>query len=82
MVKKIINDPRGVVDKTLEGFLAAHGTIMKSWRMRGICVKDKKDKVALVIGGGSGHEPMFAFFPGEGPCGRGGLRQHFRVAGP
>ena len=25
MTKKIINDPRSVVDETLEGFLAAHG---------------------------------------------------------
>lgn len=67
MVKKIINDPRSVVDETLEGFLAAHGNDYEKLEdVRGICVKDKKDKVALVIGGGSGHEPMFAFFPGEG----------------
>ena len=67
MTKKIINDPRSVVDETLEGFLAAHGEhYEKLPDVRGICMKQKKDKTALVIGGGSGHEPMFAFFVGDG----------------
>ncbi len=65
-MKKIINAPENVVDQTLQGFIRAHGDqygLLPD--VRGIYVKDKKEKVAVVIGGGSGHEPMFAFFVGE-----------------
>ncbi len=48
MTKKIINDPRSVVDETLEGFLAAHGEhYEKLPDVRGICMKQKKDRRRL-----------------------------------
>lgn len=65
-MKKIINEASNAVDETLAGFVAAHGDkygLLED--VRGLYVKDKKDKTALVIGGGSGHEPLFAFFIGE-----------------
>lgn len=65
-MKKIINDPNTVVNETLEGFLAAHGDkYCRIGDIGGMMVREKKDKVALVIGGGSGHEPIFGMFLGE-----------------
>ncbi len=66
MMKKIINMPGDVVRECAEGFAAAYGgqyELLKE--AAGIRVRDVKDKTALVIGGGSGHEPMFEFFLGE-----------------
>lgn len=65
--KKIINDPADVVREEGEGFLAAFGkTIAAVPGVNGLVKKDIPDgKTALVIGGGSGHEPMFGFFLGE-----------------
>ena len=66
MKKKIINDPENCVSETAEGFLLAHpGLYEKVPDVAGIKVKNVKDKTALVIGGGSGHEPMFSFFVGD-----------------
>jgi dihydroxyacetone kinase-like protein len=66
-MKKIINEPGNVVREMIEGFIAAYG---RHYRMleneNGIVRKDKKDKVGIVIGGGSGHEPLFIGFAGEG----------------
>ena len=66
MKKKIINEPTQVVAQCAEGFLAAHGDLYeKIPGVAGLKVRKTKDKTALVIGGGSGHEPMFGFFLGE-----------------
>lgn len=65
--KKIINDPANVVREEAEGFLAAFGnSIAAVPGANGLVRKQIPDgKVALVIGGGSGHEPMFGFFLGD-----------------
>lgn len=65
-MKKIINRPENVVTECAEGFFAAYGDrFEKVPGVSGIKVRHVKDKPALVIGGGSGHEPMFGFFVGE-----------------
>lgn len=68
MAKKILNAPENVVSEMMEGFLAAHSRhYEKAGDVNGILYKNRrKDKVALVIGGGSGHEPMFSGFVGRG----------------
>lgn len=67
-MKKIINDPNNVVEEMLEGMVAAHPQYLN--RIQGFDVlvrSDKKtDKVALVSGGGSGHEPAHAGYVGKG----------------
>lgn len=67
-MKKIINDPNNVVEEMLEGMVAAHSQYLN--RIQGFDVlvrSDKKtDKVALVSGGGSGHEPAHAGYVGKG----------------
>lgn len=66
-MKKIINSPETCVDEMLEGYLAAYGDLyVRSPTVRGFAVRDKKDKVGILIGGGSGHEPLFGGFVGEG----------------
>jgi dihydroxyacetone kinase-like protein len=66
-LKKIINDPKNVVQETIEGFMAANKkSLDKLKNVNGIIRKDLKDKVGIVIGGGSGHEPLFLGMVGEG----------------
>ncbi|MCH9022024.1 MAG: dihydroxyacetone kinase subunit DhaK [Planctomycetes bacterium] len=65
--KKIINDPKNVVTELLEGLVEANDGRVKMLDGGRALVKSKipKDKVALLIGGGSGHEPLFHGFIGE-----------------
>ncbi|MFN0192483.1 MAG: dihydroxyacetone kinase subunit DhaK [Aestuariivirga sp.] len=66
-VKKIINATDDIVDETLEGVvLASHGKLMRVPGANAICRTHIRDnKVALLIGGGSGHEPMYTAYVGE-----------------
>ena len=74
--KKVMNDPKNVVPELLEGLvLAYHGQIRKLEGLNGL-VKTSlpPGKVGLLIGGGSGHEPLFHGFIGDNmadgaPCG-------------
>lgn len=68
-MKKILNsDVSNVVDEMLLGYLTAYRNFYRkvdgynAFTYRG----HRKNKVALVIGGGSGHEPMFSGFCGAG----------------
>lgn len=67
-MRKIINQRDDIVRESLEGFIAAHERYyVKHPEVNGILYRYKRsEKVALVIGGGSGHEPMFAGFVGRG----------------
>lgn len=67
-MRKIINHPDHAVQEMMEGYVAAYGRYFEKLPdVNGIILRQKrKDKVALVIGGGSGHEPMFSGFIGKG----------------
>jgi len=68
-VKKIINDPATVVDESLAGMALAHPDLITvSYQPAFIARADApvKDKVALVSGGGAGHEPLHGGFVGAG----------------
>ncbi len=68
-MKKLINDPRSVVDESVEGFGLAHADIVTVHpEPKFVTRKDAPvaGKVALVSGGGSGHEPLHAGFVGRG----------------
>ena len=68
--KKIINDPYKVVDEMVDGIVLAHHDILKfaNNNKRAVVRKDApvKDKVGILIGGGSGHEPAFLGYVGKG----------------
>ena len=61
MIKKAINDPKNVVRETIEGFLSLYPDKFKQIDDLTAIVKTElePDKVGLVVGGGSGHEPIF-----------------------
>jgi len=68
-MKKLINDPRAVVDEAVEGFGAAHSDHVKVHPdPLFVTRKDapREGKVGLVSGGGSGHEPLHAGYVGYG----------------
>jgi phosphoenolpyruvate---glycerone phosphotransferase subunit DhaK len=67
-MKKLINTPESVIAESLDGFADAHGDIIKLGPNRAFVqrVARKQGKVALVSGGGSGHEPLHAGFVGLG----------------
>ncbi|MDB5660179.1 MAG: dhaK [Cypionkella sp.] len=68
LTQKLINDGNHAVDEMLRGVLAAHPKHLTLASPRAIVAKHgpRPGKVALVIGGGSGHEPTFLGFVGKG----------------
>jgi dihydroxyacetone kinase-like protein len=68
-MKKLINKPEDVVIEALQGMEKAHGDILKiNYEPAYIARKNspKKGKVAIISGGGSGHEPMHGGLVGIG----------------
>jgi len=66
-MKKVLNKVEQAVDEMCLGIVAANPKLALDQRYRVVMRKDiDKDKVALISGGGSGHEPSHAGFVGEG----------------
>ncbi len=64
--KKILNDPARATAEMMEGLVLAHdGKIGRVEGHGALYLKDiRADKVALLVGGGAGHEPIFGGFIG------------------
>jgi phosphoenolpyruvate---glycerone phosphotransferase subunit DhaK len=68
-MKKFLNDPADVVRESLTGLAAAHADLLRYDADAQIVVRSDapvQGKVALVSGGGSGHEPLHGGFVGRG----------------
>ena len=68
-VKKLINDVENVVTEMLDGLAAAHPEYLERVPGTDVVIRTnakKKDKVVLISGGGSGHEPAHAGYVGKG----------------
>ncbi len=67
-MKKLINDPADVLADALRGIEAASADLRVDHEHRVIYRARPKEsgKVALVSGGGSGHEPLHGGFVGAG----------------
>lgn len=69
-MKKLINNPTNVVDEMIEGYVNAYPQYVKQLaenKRSLITAKESRDnKVGILIGGGSGHEPAFMGYVGEG----------------
>ena len=67
-MKKFVNDPADVLAEALRGIQAAHPDLRVDAEHRVILRAEptRAGKVALVSGGGSGHEPMHGGFVGRG----------------
>ncbi|MCO8245773.1 MULTISPECIES: dihydroxyacetone kinase subunit DhaK [unclassified Haladaptatus] len=68
-MKKLINEPSAVVDEMLDGMVAAHPDEVRRLPDSNVLVRNDapvEGKVAVVSGGGSGHEPTHAGYLGPG----------------
>ena len=68
-MKKLMNDPNAFAAEALEGLAQAYPQYVR--KIEGLTAVTRKEapiagKVAVLTGGGSGHEPMFAGFVGPG----------------
>ena len=68
-MRKLINKPGDIVNELIDGYVAANKDRLK--RVGDYTIVARKDipvknKVAIVIGGGSGHEPLFLEYVGKG----------------
>lgn len=68
MKKKLINNPEEVVEEMVEGIVMAAPDKLEKIEDYNIVIRkgSPNEKVALVSGGGSGHEPTHAGFVGKG----------------
>ncbi len=69
--KKLINDPKNAVDDSLEGLILSSQGLLLSKKDKTVFRSDfqaviSREQVALISGGGSGHEPSQAGFVGKG----------------
>jgi len=67
-MKKLMNKVDDILNEALDGFAAAHAEIVELGEDREfVCRRQiKAGKVALISGGGAGHEPLHAGFVGLG----------------
>jgi len=67
-MKKLINDVDSLLVESLEGFAAAHADIVTLGEAGAFVRRRtlKEGRVALISGGGSGHEPLHSGFVGHG----------------
>src|ERR1700680_4316270 len=67
-MKKLINDAENAMSESLAGFCAAHADIVRRGEHVPYVLRRhlKPGKVALLSGGGSGHEPLHTGFVGQG----------------
>ncbi|WED24760.1 dihydroxyacetone kinase subunit DhaK [Vibrio sp. JC009] len=65
--KKLLNNPDAVAREQFEGFMVAADHLEAIGSLTAAIRKDfRQDKVAIVTGGGAGHEPMYGGFVGNG----------------
>src|ERR671925_1269578 len=68
-LRKSLNEPAQVVKESLAGLAAAHADLVRYDAANQILVRKdapRKGKVALISGGGSGHEPLHGGYVGLG----------------
>jgi len=68
-MKKFMNSVDEILNESLRGFAAAHADIVRLHAKPVFVTRagaTRKGKVALISGGGSGHEPLHAGFVGRG----------------
>lgn len=65
-MKKLMNGAENIVVDMCKGFVLAHPELAFNESYKIISRKEKHQNVALISGGGSGHEPAHAGFVGQG----------------
>lgn len=65
--KHVVNDPRQLVNESLAGLARLNSKVKVDSEFRVVYRKEvPQDQVAIISGGGSGHEPAHAGFVGDG----------------
>lgn len=68
--KKLINEPEDIIAEAIEGMILTHPDMLRVEEATGravVAVDGPRDgKVGVIVGGGSGHEPLFAGYVGRG----------------
>lgn len=69
-MKKLVNNPTNVVEEMIEGYVKAHPNhvrqLAENDRSLVTVSETSENKVGVLIGGGSGHEPGFLGYVGDG----------------
>ncbi|MBP8672538.1 MAG: dihydroxyacetone kinase subunit DhaK [Synergistales bacterium] len=67
-MKKLINSPEDVVSESVEGLVFAHESLLELHPSARVVMRRdrRREKVALISGGGSGHEPLHVGYVGYG----------------
>ncbi|AKG75261.1 dihydroxyacetone kinase subunit DhaK [Salinicoccus halodurans] len=69
-MKKLMNDSKNIVEEMVEGYVKAHPKHIKQVPENGralVTAKEtREEKVGILVGGGSGHEPGFMGYVGAG----------------
>ncbi len=83
-MKKLINDPFKATVESIEGFSRAYSHIVKQISPHVVARIDAPvaGKVAVVVGGGSGHEPLFLGWVGRGMADAAVLGEIFAAPAP
>ncbi len=84
-MKKLINDPFAVTDELVDGFMAANGANLVKLDGVNVIVKrgfPRPGRVGVVVGGGSGHEPLFIGYVGHNMADAAVMGQIFAAPGP
>ncbi len=83
-MKKLINDPFKVTVQSIEGYVYAYGHIVKLVSPHVVTRRDApiSGKVGIVVGGGSGHEPLFIGWVGRGMADAAALGEVFSAPSP
>ena len=82
--KKLINDPFRVTVESIQGYVKAYPQIVKQISPHVVARKDApiNGKVGVVVGGGSGHEPLFLGWVGFGMADAAVLGEVFAAPSP
>ncbi len=83
-MKKFINDPFKVTLESIEGYAKAYPHLLRQVSPHVVARKSApiKDKVGVVVGGGSGHEPLFLGWVGYGMADAAVLGEVFAAPAP
>ena len=83
-MKKFINDPFQATIESIEGYVKAYPHLLRQVNPHVVARRNApiKDKVGIVVGGGSGHEPLFLGWVGYGMADAAVLGEVFTAPAP